>query len=65
MTLSDQQDTVKSASFSPDGKRVVTVGEDNMVRVYIVDFEDLPELGREATAESSRPVKSSRPPLLR
>jgi WD40 repeat protein len=39
--LTGHQGSVKTAAFSPDGKRVVTASNDQTARVYIVDFADL------------------------
>jgi WD40 repeat protein len=41
-SLSGHQGGVSIAAFSPDGKRVVTAGDDGTARVYIVDLVHLP-----------------------
>ncbi len=44
--LTDQNLPLEGVDFSPDGRNVVTAGEDGMVRVFIVAVEDLMELAR-------------------
>jgi WD40 repeat protein len=44
--LTDQSLPLGGIDFSPDGRHVVTAGDDGMVRVFIVDVEDLMELAR-------------------
>ena len=44
--LTDQSLPLGGVDFSPDGRYVVTAGDDGMVRVFIVAIEDLMELAR-------------------
>ena len=44
--LTDQSLPLEGVDFSPDGRYVVTAGDDGMVRVLIVSMEELMELAR-------------------
>jgi WD40 repeat protein/serine/threonine protein kinase len=44
--LTDQNWPLEGVDFSPDGRYVVTAGDDGMVRVFVVTVEDLMELAR-------------------
>ena len=44
--LTHQSLPLEGVDFSPDGRHVVTAGDDGMVRVFIVSVEDLMELAR-------------------
>jgi WD40 repeat protein len=44
--LTDQSFPLEGVDFHPDGRYVVTAGDDGMVRVFVVDIDDLMELAR-------------------
>jgi WD40 repeat protein len=44
--LTNQSLPLEGVDFHPDGRYVVTAGDDGMVRVFIVDIDDLMELAR-------------------
>lgn len=44
--LTDQSFPLEGVDFHPDGRYVVTAGEDGMVRVFVVNIEDLMDLAR-------------------
>jgi WD40 repeat protein len=44
--LTDQSLPLGGIDFSPDGRHVVTGGDDGMVRVFIVSVEELMEVAR-------------------
>ena len=43
-TLSRHQDDVNMASFSPDGKRLLTASDDHTARIYAVDLDSMMSL---------------------
>jgi WD40 repeat protein len=43
---------VQGVAFSPDGKRLATASEDMMMRIYLLDIEDLIALARTRVTRS-------------
>ena len=55
-TLKGHEGYVMSASYSPDGQRIVTAGADGIVQIYTTDMDELLEIAtsrvtRQLTAE--------------
>jgi WD40 repeat protein len=46
LNLTGHTDRVTAASFSPDGSRLATAGQDGTVRVYLLNIEELIALAR-------------------
>ena len=55
-TLTGHDSKVYSAVYSPDGRRIVTAGEDGIVQIYTTDMDELLQIAesrvtRQLTAE--------------
>jgi WD40 repeat protein len=46
LTLSGHMDFIDSVAFSPDSKRLATVGQDGIVQVYALDIQSLLKLAK-------------------
>ena len=56
MTLTGLNDQVMSATYSPDGKRIASVGGGGIVQIYTTDMDELLKIAesrvtRQLTAE--------------
>ena len=45
-TLTGHDDVVRSAAYSPDGRRIVTADGDGAVQIYTTDMDELLEIAK-------------------